>query len=93
MDEIADPHALFIRARVNGVILQDSNTSKMIFKIPQLIAHISASITLEPGDIIATGTPDGVGVFRNPQLFLKAGDVVEIEIEKLGVLRNPVVAS
>ena len=92
-DEIADPHALFIRARVNGAILQDSNTSKMIFKIPQLIAHISASITLEPGDIIATGTPEGVGVFRNPQLFLKAGDVVEIEIEKLGVLRNPVVAS
>lgn len=93
MDEIADPHALFIRARVNGVILQDSNTSKMIFRIPQLIAHISASITLEPGDIIATGTPEGVGVFRNPQVFLKAGDVVEIEIEKLGVLRNPVVAS
>ena len=92
-DEVADPHALAIQARVNGVTLQDSNTSKMIFKVPQLIAHISASITLEPGDIIATGTPEGVGVFRNPPIFLKAGDVVEIEIEKLGILRNPVVAA
>ena len=92
-DEISDAHALAICARVNGVTLQDSNTSKMIFKVPQLIAHISASISLEPGDIIATGTPDGVGVFRNPQIFLKAGDVVEIEIEKLGILRNPVVAA
>ena len=92
-DEVADPHALAIQARVNGVTLQDSNTSKMIFKIPQLIAHISASITLEPGDIIATGTPEGVGVFRTPPIFLKAGDIVEIEIEKLGILRNPVVAA
>jgi len=91
-DEVAAPHALTIQARVNGATLQDSNTSKMIFKVPQLIAHISASITLEPGDIIATGTPEGVGAFRTPQIFLKAGDVVEIEIEKLGVLRNPVVA-
>jgi 2-keto-4-pentenoate hydratase/2-oxohepta-3-ene-1,7-dioic acid hydratase in catechol pathway len=92
-DEIADPQNLAIRARVNGTTLQDSNTSKMIFKVPQLIAHISASITLEPGDIIATGTPEGVGAFRNPPIFLKAGDVVEVEIEKLGVLRNPVVAA
>lgn len=92
-DEIADPHNLAIRARVNGSTLQDSNTSKMIFKVPQLIAHISASITLEPGDIMATGTPEGVGAFRNPPIFLKAGDVVEVEIEKLGVLRNPVVAA
>jgi 2-keto-4-pentenoate hydratase/2-oxohepta-3-ene-1,7-dioic acid hydratase in catechol pathway len=92
-DEIADPHALAIRARVNGTTLQDSNTSKMIFKVPQLIAHISASITLEPGDIIATGTPEGVGAFRTPPIFLKPGDVVEVEIEKLGVLRNPVVAA
>ena len=92
-DEIADPHVLAIRARVNGTTLQDSNTSKMIFKVPQLIAHISASITLEPGDIIATGTPEGVGAFRTPPIFLKPGDVVEIEIEKLGVLRNPVVAT
>ena len=92
-DEIADPQALAIRARVNGVTLQDSNTSKMIFKVSRLIAHISASITLEPGDIIATGTPEGVGAFRNPPIFLKAGDVVEVEIEQLGILRNPVVAA
>jgi 2-keto-4-pentenoate hydratase/2-oxohepta-3-ene-1,7-dioic acid hydratase in catechol pathway len=90
-DEIADPHVLRIQARVNGTTLQDSNTANMIFKVPQLIAHISASITLEPGDIIATGTPEGVGAFRNPPIFLKPGDVVEIEIEKLGVLRNSVV--
>jgi 2-keto-4-pentenoate hydratase/2-oxohepta-3-ene-1,7-dioic acid hydratase in catechol pathway len=92
-DEIPDPHALAIRARVNGITLQDSNTSKMIFHIPELIEFISASITLEPGDIIATGTPEGVGAFRKPPVFLKPGDVVEVEIERLGVLRNPVVAS
>jgi 2-keto-4-pentenoate hydratase/2-oxohepta-3-ene-1,7-dioic acid hydratase in catechol pathway len=92
-DEIPNPHALSIKARVNGTTLQDSNTSKMIFHIPQLIEFISASITLEPGDIIATGTPEGVGVFRTPPIFLQPGDVVEIEIEKLGVLRNPVIAS
>jgi len=92
-DEIPDPHALAICARVNGVTVQDSNTSKMIFRIPELIEFISGGISLEPGDIIATGTPEGVGVFRNPPVFLKAGDIVEVEIEKLGVLRNPVVAS
>jgi 2-keto-4-pentenoate hydratase/2-oxohepta-3-ene-1,7-dioic acid hydratase in catechol pathway len=64
----------------------------MIFRIPELIEFISASITLEPGDIIATGTPEGVGVFRKPPIFLKPGDVVEIEIQNLGVLRNPIVA-
>jgi 2-keto-4-pentenoate hydratase/2-oxohepta-3-ene-1,7-dioic acid hydratase in catechol pathway len=92
-DEVPDPHSLIIRARLNGATLQDSNTSKMIFRVPQLIEFISASITLEPGDIIATGTPEGVGVFRNPPLFLKPGDIVEVEIERLGVLRNPVVGS
>jgi len=91
-DEIPDPHALSIVARVNGTTLQDSNTSKMIFRVPELIEFISESITLEPGDIIATGTPEGVGVFRTPPIFLKPGDVVEVEIEDLGVLRNPVVA-
>lgn len=90
-EEIPDPHSLAIRARVNGITLQDSNTSKMIFRIPQLIEFITASITLEPGDIIATGTPEGVGAFREPPIYLKAGDVVEIEIEKLGVLKNHVV--
>jgi len=92
-EEVPDPHALFIRARVNGATLQDSNTSKMIFQIPQLIEFISASITLEPGDIMATGTPEGVGAFRNPPFFLNPGDVVEVEIQNLGVLRNPVVGS
>jgi 2-keto-4-pentenoate hydratase/2-oxohepta-3-ene-1,7-dioic acid hydratase in catechol pathway len=92
-DEIPDPHALAIRARVNGVTMQDSHTSKMIFRVPELIEFTSASITLEPGDIIATGTPEGVGAFRKPPVFLKPGDVVEVEIEALGVLRNPVVAA
>ena len=90
-DEVGDPQALAICARVNGETRQNSNTSKMIFRIPQLIEFITASITLEPGDIIATGTPEGVGAFRKPPVFLKAGDVVEVEIEKLGMLRNPVV--
>jgi acylpyruvate hydrolase len=92
-DEISDPQSLSISARVNGTTLQDSNTSRMIFRVAELIAFISASITLEPGDIIATGTPEGVGVFRTPPIFLKPGDIVEIEIEKLGLLRNPVVAA
>jgi 2-keto-4-pentenoate hydratase/2-oxohepta-3-ene-1,7-dioic acid hydratase in catechol pathway len=92
-DEITDPQALSIFARVNGATLQDSNTSKMIFPVPELVEFISASITLEPGDIIATGTPEGVGAFRTPPIFLKPGDVVEIEIQNLGVLRNPVVAA
>ena len=77
--------------RVNGVVVQNSNTSNLIFKIPMLIAFISAAITLEPGDIIATGTPDGVGVFRKPPVFLKPGDVMEVDIEGLGVLWNQVV--
>lgn len=92
-DEIGDPHALAICARLNGVTMQDSNTGRMIFRIPELIEFISASITLEPGDIIATGTPEGVGVFRKPPVFLQPGDEVEIEIEKLGVLKNTVTAA
>lgn len=90
-DEIKDPHTLAIRMRVNGKVVQDSNTANLIFRIPTLIRFISAAITLEPGDIIATGTPDGVGVFRKPPVFLKSGDVMEVEIEGLGVLRNTVV--
>ncbi len=86
-----DPHALAIRMRVNGALVQNSNTSNLIFRIPALIAFISAAITLDPGDIIATGTPDGVGVFRNPPVFLKPGDVMEVDIEGLGLLRNRVV--
>src|ERR1700722_16560946 len=90
-DAVPDPHSLAIRMRVNGVIVQNSNTSNLIFGIPALIAFISAAITLDPGDIIATGTPDGVGVFRNPPVFLRPGDVMEVDIEGLGVLRNRVV--
>lgn len=90
-DSVPDPHSLFIRMRVNGTVMQNSNTSNLIFKIPTLIQFLSAAMTLEPGDIIATGTPDGVGVFRKPPVFLKRGDVMEVEIEGLGVLRNPVV--
>jgi 2-keto-4-pentenoate hydratase/2-oxohepta-3-ene-1,7-dioic acid hydratase in catechol pathway len=90
-DSVPDPHALYIRMRVNGVTVQDSNTSNLIFRIPKLIEFISEAITLEPGDIIATGTPDGVGVFRKPPVFLKTGDVMEVDIETLGVLKNPVV--
>src|SRR5580693_3220873 len=87
-DEILDPHNLRVIGRLNGELFQDSNTSKLIFRLPELIAFISEAITLEPGDIIATGTPSGVGVFRNPPVFMKPGDVAEVEIEKLGLLRN-----
>lgn len=89
-DEVPDPHNLAIRCRVNGELRQDSNTGEMIFKIPDLIAFISQTCTLLPGDIINTGTPDGVGVFMNPKVFLKPGDKIEIEIEKLGRLHNTV---
>ncbi len=92
-DEIPDPHVLRIRLRLNGTTMQDSNTNQLVFNVPQLIASISADITLEPGDVIATGTPPGVGCFRKPPIYLKAGDVCEVEVEGLGVLRNPVVAA
>ncbi len=91
-DEIADPHNLRIQFRLNGETMQDSNTDQLIFKIPQLVEYLSRSITLEPGDIIATGTPPGVGFARKPPVFLKDGDVCEVEIEGLGVLINPVSA-
>lgn len=90
LDEIPDPHNLRIQFRLNGETLQDSNTSELIFKIPELIEFLSRSITLEPGDVIATGTPPGVGFARKPQVFLKDGDLAEVEIEGLGVLSNPV---
>jgi 2-keto-4-pentenoate hydratase/2-oxohepta-3-ene-1,7-dioic acid hydratase in catechol pathway len=89
-DEVPDPHNLRIRCRVNGVTLQDSNTGQLIFKIPALISFLSQNITLEPGDVVLTGTPPGVGFARKPPVFLKPGDMVEIEIEKVGLLQNPV---
>jgi len=91
-DEVMDPHVLSIGTHVNDFVLQDSNTSNLVFRIPELLAYISASMTLMPGDILATGTPAGVGVFRDPPRFLKAGDRVTVSIEGLGRLRNHVVA-
>ena len=92
-DEIPDPHTLRITLARNGIVMQDSNTSQMIFRVPQLIAFITRTITLEPGDVIATGTPAGVGFARKPPVFLKAGDVMEVGIERIGTLGNPVVAA
>jgi 2-keto-4-pentenoate hydratase/2-oxohepta-3-ene-1,7-dioic acid hydratase in catechol pathway len=92
-DEVPDPQALAIRALVNGEALQDSSTSNMVFSVAQIIAHISQAITLEPGDLIATGTPAGVGAFRDPQVWLRPGDEVTIEIEGVGALTNPVRAA
>jgi 2-keto-4-pentenoate hydratase/2-oxohepta-3-ene-1,7-dioic acid hydratase in catechol pathway len=91
-DEITDVQNLKVEGLYNGNVTQSSNTSKMIFSIAYLISYISQDITLEPGDIISTGTPEGVGFFRNPPVLLKPGDVCEVRIEKLGALRNPVVA-
>ncbi len=93
VDEIADPQTLTVRTRVNGETLQDGRTSDMIFPVADSLAYISQLVTLQPGDIIATGTPDGVGFKRNPPVFLQPGDLVEVEIEGVGTLRNPVVAS
>ncbi|CAA9273111.1 MAG: Fumarylacetoacetate hydrolase family protein [uncultured Arthrobacter sp.] len=90
-DEIEDVQALELRTRVNGETVQRTNTSMMIFSVRETIAFISKLMTLEPGDIIATGTPSGVGFKRNPPLLLGEGDIVEVEIEGLGVLHNPVV--
>ena len=92
-DEIADPNQLQIQLRLNGETLQNSSTKELIFKIDELIAHLSQLITLEPGDVIFTGTPPGVGAARKPPIFLKPGDINEVEIAGLGVLRNPVVAA
>ncbi len=89
-DEVPDPHALGIRSRVNGELRQNSSTSLLVHRIPKLIEYCSASMTLEPGDIIATGTPRGVGMHFKPPAFLKPGDVVEIEIDGVGAIRNPV---
>ncbi|WP_441234916.1 fumarylacetoacetate hydrolase family protein [Bradyrhizobium sp. 930_D9_N1_4] len=91
-DEIGDPTKLKLETRVNGVVEQSSDTSMLIFSIPRLIEYSSTIFDLVPGDVIATGTPAGVGFTRKPPVFLKPGDVVEVEIENIGVLRNPVVA-
>jgi len=90
-DTITDPHKLSIKLKLNGEIMQDSNTDQLIFGVPRLIQFISQSITLEPGDVIATGTPSGVGFARKPPVFLKPGDEMEVLIEGIGGLGNPVV--
>jgi 2-keto-4-pentenoate hydratase/2-oxohepta-3-ene-1,7-dioic acid hydratase in catechol pathway len=89
-DEIADPQQLGIRCIVNGEALQDSSTAQMIFSVAEIIAYVSQVITLEPGDLIATGTPAGVGVFRDPKVLLADGDEVSVEIDGVGTLTNPV---
>ena len=89
-EEIPDPHILTITSTLNGQEMQRSNTKHLIFSIPTLIETISAVMTLEPGDIISTGTPGGVGVFREPPVFMQTGDVIEVTIEKIGTLWNRV---
>nr|HMP18617.1 fumarylacetoacetate hydrolase family protein [Gemmatales bacterium] len=91
-DEIPDAHRLAIALRLNGVTMQQSNTEQLIFSIPKLIAYVSQVVTLHPGDLIFTGTPPGVGDARKPPVYLKPGDVVEVEIEQLGLLINPMIA-
>jgi len=91
-DEIPDPYNLGIRLRLNGQTMQDSSTSQLIFKVDELIAYLSGVFTLEPGDLIFTGTPPGVGMARKPPVWLKPGDLVEVEIDHLGTLRNTVIS-
>lgn len=92
-DELRDPHALDIQLAINGETLQHSNTRELIFKLPQLIAHLSSIVPLEPGDIISTGTPAGVGLGRNPKRWLKPGEEIVITIHGIGQLRNRTVAA
>ncbi len=92
VDEIDDPHALDISLRINSETLQSSNTRELIFKIPELVAFLSSVMTLEPGDVVSTGTPAGVGFARKPPRFLRPGDDVAISVAGIGELRNPVIA-
>ena len=92
VSELGDGGGLRVVQRLNGELLQDGNTADLVFGVRRLIAHASAVFTLEPGDLILTGTPSGVGHARNPPVSMRPGDVVEVEIEGIGVLRNPVVA-
>ena len=89
-DEIPDPHTLRITLTVNGAVMQESNTSQMIFGVPEIIEYITRTITLEPGDVIATGTPAGVGYGRKPPVFLRKGDRMTVDIERIGSLGNPI---
>ncbi|MBT2648758.1 fumarylacetoacetate hydrolase family protein [Bacillus sp. ISL-34] len=91
-DEVGDPHELAISLELNGEIMQASNTSNLIFTVPKIISFLSQSMTLKPGDLIATGTPPGVGMGRNPKIWLKNGDRMNVSIEKIGTLSNSVIA-
>jgi 2-keto-4-pentenoate hydratase/2-oxohepta-3-ene-1,7-dioic acid hydratase in catechol pathway len=91
-DEIADPHNLRIQLRLNGNTMQDSSTNQLVFGVEALVSFLSQWTTLEPGDVIPTGTPPGVGFARKPPVYIQPGDVMEVEIEGLGILKNPVVA-
>jgi len=90
-DEIADPHELDISLTLNGEVMQNSNTRNLIFRVPELVAFLSSVFTLEPGDVVSTGTPGGVGFARKPPVYLRPGDEVAIHVQGLGELRNPVV--
>jgi 2-keto-4-pentenoate hydratase/2-oxohepta-3-ene-1,7-dioic acid hydratase in catechol pathway len=92
-EDLADADGLAVEMRLNGRTMQKSNTNNMVFKVPDLVSYVSQVMTLEVGDVIATGTPAGVGFARNPQVFMNPGDTAEVEIEGIGVLRNPVVAA
>ena len=91
-DEVGDPTQLDLRTRLNGQEVQHTKTDNLIFDIPYIVSYLSTIMPLEPGDVISTGTPEGVGFARNPPLWMKAGDTVEVEISKVGVLRNKVIA-
>ena len=91
-DALPHPDNTALKTRLNGKLLQNGSTSDWLFSLPRLISFLSHYMPLEPGDIVSTGTPAGVGVFQKPQIFMKAGDVVEIEAEGIGILRTPIVA-
>ena len=91
-DEVPDPNKLSIKTILNGEVMQDGNTADMIFRVPYIVSYISEITTLEPGDVIMTGTPPGIGNTRTPPVFMKPGDTITVEIERLGVLSNPLVA-
>ena len=91
-DEIADPFNLRVTTRVNGETMQDSNTGLLIHGLAKIIAYITDTVTLQPGDVIATGTPGGVGMSFNPPRLLGPGDVVEVEVESIGTIRTPIVS-
>jgi len=91
-DELPDPGGLRVESRVNGELRQSSSTADMIFSVPVLLEFLTSFVTLHPGDVVSTGTPAGVGLFRRPPVFLQPGDAVEVSVEGIGTLRNEVVA-